>query len=220
MRRRRFLCQVLCPYLCKWTSAYPWMGLFSIPGLVSKPLQVGQWINEFNVILIWSLQNPRLCSPCVQQILGTRCGIHDSLLLDLSQTLQGAVSRIRCNCCDFCQKKKGKVFSRLFGMELTQQVGGTSTEDGMVLVNLVLMFLCHSRLLEMLGNFSKDYFFAVLQMFPAQETCDMTTDFQETITVLPLGLTSALSLVVSWVEVFWGRIAHVALSGKIIVLFP
>ena len=30
----------------------------------------------------------------------------------------------------------------------------------------------------------------------------MTTDFQETITVLPLGLTSALSLVVSWVEVF------------------
>ena len=100
------------------------------------------------------------------------------------------------------KKKKGKVFSRLFGMELTQQVGGTSTEDGMVLVNLVLMFLCHSRLLEMLGNFSKDYFFAVLQMFPAQETCDMTTDFQETITVLPLGLTSALSLVVSWVEVF------------------
>lgn len=129
----------------------------------------------------------------------------------------------------FLPKKKGKVFSRLFGLELTQQVGGTSTEDGMVLVNLVivlillisvLMFLCHSRLLEMRGNFSKDYFFAVLQMFPAQETCDMTTDFQETITVLPLGLTSALSLVVSWVEVFWGRIAHLALSRKIIVLFP
>ena len=96
-------------------------------------------------------------------------------------------------------------------MELTQQVGGTSTEDGMVLVNSVivlillisvLMFLCHSRLLEMLGNFSKDYFFAVLQMFPAQETCDMRTDFQETITVLPLGLTSVLSLVVSWMDFF------------------
>ena len=50
-------------------------------------------------------------------------------------------------------------------MELTQQVGGTSTEDGMVLVNLVLMFLCHSRLLEMLGNFSKDYFLLCSKCF-------------------------------------------------------
>eukprot|EP00434_Breviolum_minutum_P031427 symbB.v1.2.027796.t1/scaffold2881.1/size68116/1 len=40
--------------------------------------------------MIFGADFARLCSPCVQQILGTRCGIHDSLLLDLSQTLQGA----------------------------------------------------------------------------------------------------------------------------------
>ena len=62
-----------------------WMGLSFNSSVVSKLLQAGQW---FHVGLIWSefaswwiLENRRLCSPCVQQTLGKRCGIHGSLLL-------------------------------------------------------------------------------------------------------------------------------------------
>ena len=174
----------------------------------------------------WILQNVRLCSPCVQQILAKRCGIHSSLLLEFSQALQDTVSRFRCK-----KKLLWFLWAVSHGIETT---AGKSIEDGMVWMNWMTV----STLLISLP------FFATTEgswRCLASQRClrrlrilicrapnvfssgDVTTaDSPETMTVLPLGLTSALSLVccqspeaagpetphdvVSWMGVWWRRI--------------